>query len=73
VVRDGGKLRVAGKVAGDTLVPDDITRRMGGALQSQLTLSFGQLEGPGSGGTMVHSAMAVDPNVASAVKDFFKQ
>ena len=73
VVRDGGKLRVAGKVAGDTLVPDDITRRMGGALQSQLTLSFGQLEGPGSGGTMVHSAMAVDPNVASAVKDFFQQ
>lgn len=68
VLRGGGALRVAGQVPGDTLVPDDITRRMGGDIQSQLTLSIGH-----DRDTMVHSAMAVDPTVASAVKDFLKQ
>jgi hypothetical protein len=68
VLASNGALQVAGKVAGDTLVPDDLTRQMGGDVQSQLTLSIGH-----DGNTMVHSALAVDPTFASGVKDFLNQ
>jgi len=59
---------VAGAVAGDTLVPDDITRDMGGDLEKEVTLSIGK-----DGNTLVHSMLADDPTFASAVKDFLKQ
>lgn len=65
-----GTLAVRGNVPGDTLVPDDITRQMGGDIQSEVTISFGQV---GSGNTLVHSSLCVDPTFASAVKDFFAQ
>jgi hypothetical protein len=59
---------VAGAVPGDTLVPDDMTRDMGGDLEKEVTLSIGK-----DGNTLVHSMLADDPTFASAVKDFLKQ
>ena len=65
VMADGG-LRIAGAVPGDTLVPDDVTRRMGGDIQSGLTTSVVRA-------TMVHSTLAIDTTFVSLVKDFLKQ
>jgi hypothetical protein len=66
VVIANGQLRVSGAVPGDTLVPDDVTRRMGGDIQSGLTTSI-------ANATMVHSALAIDPTFVSLTKDFLKQ
>jgi pimeloyl-ACP methyl ester carboxylesterase len=68
LLRPGAPPAIAGQVAGDTLVPDDITRDMGGAVQTAVTHSVGS-----NGDTMVHFALATDPLMATAVKSFFAQ
>ncbi len=68
VLMSADGLQVMGAVPGDTLVPDDLTRDMGGDLQKELTLSIGR-----DGNTLVHSMLADDPTFASGVKDFLRQ
>jgi pimeloyl-ACP methyl ester carboxylesterase len=68
VVKTAAGLQVSGAVEGDTLVPDTLTRDMGGDIQAGLTLSIGQ-----NGNTLVHSMLANDPVFATGVKDFLAQ
>jgi hypothetical protein len=68
IVENGAVVVPPATEPGDTLVPADTTFGTAAAVEQDVTHLFGA-----GGNTMKHSALSVDPFVATAVKDFFGQ
>jgi len=68
IIANGAVTVSAADEPGDTLVPADTTFETAAAVEQDVMHQFGS-----NGDTMKHFALSVDPFVAAAVDDFFKQ